>query len=112
NAYMKKLHQHIRPWLTKYFSLPSDVLLELPRITLIGQLHVYIENHKGLAVFTDTELKLKMTKGYIQIKGSSFVLKTMLPEEILLEGKDRKSTRLNSSHVSISYAVFCLKKKT
>src|SRR5207249_9948108 len=27
------------------------------------------------------------------------------------EGLDRKSTRLNSSHVSISYAVFCLKKK-
>src|SRR5690554_7403319 len=26
-------------------------------------------------------------------------------------GKDRKSTRLNSSHVRISYAVFCLKKK-
>src|SRR5690625_7029849 len=25
--------------------------------------------------------------------------------------KDRKSTRLNSSHVAISYAVFCLKKK-
>src|SRR5690625_5449085 len=28
-----------------------------------------------------------------------------------LEEKDRKSTRLNSSHVAISYAVFCLKKK-
>src|SRR5207253_10209277 len=27
-------------------------------------------------------------------------------------GQDRKSTRLNSSHVAISYAVFCLKKKT
>src|SRR5438067_6169180 len=27
------------------------------------------------------------------------------------DGLDRKSTRLNSSHVSISYAVFCLKKK-
>src|SRR6266542_6384987 len=27
-------------------------------------------------------------------------------------GRDRKSTRLNSSHGSISYAVFCLKKKT
>src|SRR5690349_23156632 len=27
-------------------------------------------------------------------------------------GLDRKSTRLNSSHVEISYAVFCLKKKT
>src|SRR5437660_4357934 len=28
-----------------------------------------------------------------------------------LQRKDRKSTRLNSSHVAISYAVFCLKKK-
>src|SRR5438309_2879073 len=28
-----------------------------------------------------------------------------------LPGRDRKSTRLNSSHSSISYAVFCLKKK-
>src|SRR2546430_8600116 len=28
-----------------------------------------------------------------------------------LEGEDRKSTRLNSSHSQISYAVFCLKKK-
>src|SRR5438309_8872858 len=29
----------------------------------------------------------------------------------LLRRRDRKSTRLNSSHSSISYAVFCLKKK-
>src|SRR5438270_3031782 len=29
----------------------------------------------------------------------------------LLPGQDRKSTRLNSSHSQISYAVFCLKKK-
>src|SRR5690242_21504320 len=28
-----------------------------------------------------------------------------------LDAEDRKSTRLNSSHMSISYAVFCLKKK-
>src|SRR5437868_9848635 len=33
------------------------------------------------------------------------------PNQILYADADRKSTRLNSSHVSISYAVFCLKKK-
>src|SRR5690606_41991550 len=32
-------------------------------------------------------------------------------ERLPATGKDRKSTRLNSSHVKISYAVFCLKKK-
>src|SRR5699024_11855711 len=60
--------------------------------------------------------------------GSSFIIVIPLPisfifsaDDPLFEGslsllitktiKDRKSTRLNSSHVSISYAVFCLKKK-
>ena len=33
------------------------------------------------------------------------------PKFLTHKGLDRKSTRLNSSHVSISYAVFCLKKK-
>src|SRR5690242_20789100 len=31
--------------------------------------------------------------------------------ELLFQRRDRKSTRLNSSHMSISYAVFCLNKK-
>src|SRR3712207_8997697 len=34
-----------------------------------------------------------------------------LPVEPALGDRDRKSTRLNSSHANISYAVFCLKKK-
>src|SRR5690625_7915762 len=38
-----------------------------------------------------------------------------IPEVVQVHGlsglQDRKSTRLNSSHVAISYAVFCLKKK-
>src|SRR3712207_6944097 len=43
----------------------------------------------------------------------SSVLMKMSPLDGLLEdpAEDRKSTRLNSSHANISYAVFCLKKK-
>src|SRR5690625_5190413 len=37
---------------------------------------------------------------------------TGVPLLYQLDDEDRKSTRLNSSHVAISYAVFCLKKKT
>src|SRR3712207_6895770 len=32
-------------------------------------------------------------------------------DDVLVPWEDRKSTRLNSSHANISYAVFCLKKK-
>jgi len=66
--------------------LPPDVLLELPRITMIGQIHIYIENHRGLLVYSDKELRLLLKNGQLLIKGKDFVLKTMLPEEILLEG--------------------------
>src|SRR5690349_24846671 len=38
-------------------------------------------------------------------------LPCVIPGSLLPERPDRKSTRLNSSHVEISYAVFCLKKK-
>src|SRR5437870_13923673 len=34
-----------------------------------------------------------------------------ISRDVTLQVEDRKSTRLNSSHVAISYAVFCLKKK-
>src|SRR3712207_7105918 len=33
------------------------------------------------------------------------------PKAVMCSSEDRKSTRLNSSHANISYAVFCLKKK-
>src|SRR3712207_8281664 len=36
---------------------------------------------------------------------------TRMAGRVLAEVKDRKSTRLNSSHANISYAVFCLKKQ-
>src|SRR5436309_8940367 len=47
-----------------------------------------------------------------QVRGSAGDAPVLVPViGCLACGRDRKSTRLNSSHVKISYAVFCLKKK-
>src|SRR5439155_21012642 len=43
--------------------------------------------------------------------GGLIVFGSDLHAETFSVSKDRKSTRLNSSHVAISYAVFCMKKK-
>src|SRR5947199_5496294 len=50
---------------------------------------------------------------YAQVNSSSRVQTsfTGLPAKLVWTREDRKSTRLNSSHLGISYAVFCLKKK-
>src|SRR3712207_7924747 len=47
----------------------------------------------------------------VQLTGSS-VLPAASVMALVSDAVDRKSTRLNSSHANISYAVFCLKKKS
>src|SRR5690606_40517562 len=59
---------------------------------------------RGARVVTDTE---SHTSGWWARSSLTTVL---LPTPEGPERTDRKSTRLNSSHVKISYAVFCLKK--
>src|SRR5690606_40755341 len=43
-------------------------------------------------------------------EGINFAAVQRVPAIFIIQNKDRKSTRLNSSHVKISYAVFCFKK--
>src|SRR5438477_3171026 len=59
---------------------------------------------------TPAQTFLRVPKGYLPDFLQPLVgpLSTLKP---WLQEIDRKSTRLNSSHMSISYAVFCLKKK-
>src|SRR3712207_8712709 len=45
------------------------------------------------------------------LEGLDASLETLMKVSVAPESGDRKSTRLNSSHANISYAVFCLKKK-
>src|SRR3712207_8126499 len=59
------------------------------------------EDESNLAFVTQTTLSIDDTKDMVE------ALRARFPQVI----EDRKSTRLNSSHANISYAVFCLKKK-
>src|SRR5438874_9041220 len=68
--------------------------------------------HDALPIFTSIEA-FRAAPGfgiYAAMKAAVESLTKTLALE-LADRRDRKSTRLNSSHVEISYAVFCLKKK-
>jgi sporulation protein YqfC len=82
----KKWSQKVRQMLLNTIDLPKDVMMDLPRITMIGQLHIYIENHRGLVAFSDNEVRLGLSQGQLSIRGETFIIKAILPEEILLEG--------------------------
>src|SRR3712207_9517713 len=73
-----------------------------PRSTLFPYTTLFRSKHD---VF-DREFKFFKTEVFISAQITTL---TYLDWRLLI---DRKSTRLNSSHANISYAVFCLKKKT
>ena len=93
----KKWGQNVRRMLTNTIDLPQDVMMNLPRITMIGQIHIYIENHRGLVSFSEQEVRLQLEQGQLSIMGEGLIIKTILPEEILLEGVIGSVNYLNSN---------------
>src|SRR5207249_11955286 len=65
--------------------------------------------HDALPILS-LELRYEVRKHGLEQRTAGAVLRDYVFVNLSDDG-DRKSTRLNSSHVSISYAVFCLKKK-
>src|SRR5699024_12208654 len=81
---------HLSQTIISYIIVPFEITN-----VLNGYYRCLIYFTKSLHRFMQTSFTLYSVIGYTEIKITG----------------DRKSTRLNSSHVSISYAVFCLKKK-
>ncbi|MBN6186175.1 sporulation protein YqfC [Aneurinibacillus sp. BA2021] len=83
---MRKWKDKWRQFATGVLDMPQDLTMEMPRITMIGQLQMYIENHRGVLWFSNQELRLLLTKGQLLIRGQNLVIRAILPEEVLVEG--------------------------
>src|SRR3712207_8543169 len=89
-----------------------------PRSTLFPYTTLFrsIRGNSEIAVRMIKKLSERLSEADAQIENlllsdpSSRVVHHLL-QQCQTRGQDRKSTRLNSSHANISYAVFCLKKK-
>src|SRR3712207_8523419 len=76
-----------------------------PRSTLFPYTTLFRSPHQALST--------PLPKSFEFLESSHFVsLSPSLTSPVPQKQSDRKSTRLNSSHANISYAVFCLKKNT
>lgn len=69
--------------------IPGDVILNLPRIVLVGNLQVFIENHRGILEYSPQVVRVSISEGELEISGEELVLRNILPEEICVEGNIR-----------------------
>lgn len=68
------------------FELPQDIVLDLPRITMLGNIQMLIENHKGIIEYTPTLVRIRLKQGELTIAGSELVLGNLQAEQMLIEG--------------------------
>ncbi|MEB3100692.1 sporulation protein YqfC [Ferviditalea candida] len=83
---MRRLRRQLSKLTGRFLDLPQDVILDLPRITLIGNMQTYIENHQGVTHFSDELLKLNLSKGRLQIHGKNLVIRAIFSDEVFIEG--------------------------
>src|SRR5690606_42022922 len=85
----------------------SDLIVLLHLLGLAGPQQPMIDEHAGELIAHGAVHERRCHRG---IDPAAQAADHLGRADLLLD-QDRKSTRLNSSHVKISYAVFCLKKK-
>lgn len=73
--------------ISEKLELPRDIVLDLPKITITGDNEIIIENHKGVILFEEKQVKVNSGVGLISISGSNFEILFMGGSTITLSGK-------------------------
>jgi sporulation protein YqfC len=66
--------------------IPQDIVLDLPRITMLGNKQLLVENHKGLIEYTGALVRIKLSHGELAVTGSDLVIGNFQAEQLLVEG--------------------------
>ncbi|MDU5109125.1 MAG: sporulation protein YqfC [Clostridium sp.] len=76
-----------RDVIAEKFDLPKDVVLNLPKITIIGNNEITIENHKGIILFERDIIKVNTKVKVINIQGENFEILYIGDSTITISGK-------------------------
>jgi sporulation protein YqfC len=68
------------------FELPREVVLDLPRLTMVGNVQIYLENHRGVIAYDENQVRIGVNNGEIIIRGGNLEIKNLVAEELLIKG--------------------------
>jgi len=78
--------ENIKEDISEALELPKDIILDLPRITLIGHKQIHIENHKGIIEYSTEKIRIKYKEGSLKVIGNNLNLRSIISEEIIIKG--------------------------
>lgn len=66
--------------------LPRDIVLDLPKITIIADNEINVENHKGILLFEEDKIRIKSKVGIISIEGENFQVLYLESRTVTISG--------------------------
>lgn len=87
---MENKMENLKYNISEALELPKDIVLDLPKITMIGNIQLNISNHKGIIEYSQEVLRINSSIGVVKITGNDLKLKTILSEEIIVNGTIEK----------------------
>ena len=84
---MQRKIEKSREIIAETFDLPKDIVLNVPKITIIGNDEITIENHKGIILFERNVIKVNTKVKAINIEGENFEILYIGDSTITISGK-------------------------
>lgn len=81
------MRRKIKQQISNVLEIPNDIMLDLPKIVVVGNVQVLIENHRGIVAYSSEQIRVSVSCGELEIRGQELVLRNILPEEMVIEGK-------------------------
>jgi sporulation protein YqfC len=67
--------------------LPGEAVPGSPLIEIAGERRVLIENHRGVVQYGETEICLRVSYGFIKVRGCSLRLIRMTRQQVIISGR-------------------------
>src|SRR5690554_6123577 len=76
-----------RRLVSQWFDLPQDVVMDLPRISIIGDLQLLVQNHRGVMAYRDDRVVVAMQQGRLIISGEGLMIGVINDDELTIAGQ-------------------------
>ena len=80
----------IKETFSDMWGVPKDIIMDLARLTITGSREIYIENHRGIIKFSDSEILIKTQEGILSVCGEGLEIEHIRTGDMLILGYFKK----------------------
>ncbi len=70
-----------------FLEIPRDLVMDIPKLTLVGRNELYLENHRGIIQYNPQLLRINLSRGFLEIEGQDMEIRALMPEELYISGE-------------------------